>query len=71
MQALDERSFAALVMLYQLDTLYFPGLAHENDWLARLEELVTAKRLHASDRTAMGALVNLPKRMLARWIALA
>jgi protein O-mannosyl-transferase len=58
MHALDPRSLAALVMLYQLDTLYFPGLAQENDWLARMEELATEKRLHASDRTALGALAK-------------
>lgn len=55
---LDDRSFAPLVMLYQLDTLHFPALAEENNWLAKLEELAETKRLQASDRTALGALVD-------------
>lgn len=55
---LDPKSFAALVMLYQLDTLHFPRLAEENDWLGRLEESVGTRRLQASDRSAMGVLVD-------------
>jgi hypothetical protein len=57
MRHLDERNFSALVMLYQLDTLYFPNLARENDWLGAMEELAKTRRLQSSDRTALGALV--------------
>jgi hypothetical protein len=55
---LDEKSFAPLVMLYQLDTLHFPALAEENDWLAKLEQLASTKRLQAADRTALSTLVD-------------
>ncbi|CAA0109748.1 Uncharacterised protein [Halioglobus japonicus] len=58
MRSLDERNFSALVMLYQLDTLYFPALAQENDWLGVMTELAKTRRLQSSDRTALGALVN-------------
>jgi hypothetical protein len=58
MQAIDNRDFAAVVMLYQLDTLYFPRLADDNDWLGKLEDLATTKRLHASDGSAVQALVE-------------
>ena len=44
-------------MLYQLDTLYFPKLALNNDWLAKIERLAPVKRLHASDRGSLEALV--------------
>ncbi|MEZ5504205.1 MAG: hypothetical protein R3E50_16675 [Halioglobus sp.] len=55
---LDEASFAGLVMLYQLDTMNFPGLARENDWLDKLAQGAKAKRLNAVDRTAMQVLVD-------------
>jgi hypothetical protein len=55
---LDPQSFAALVLLYQLDTLHFPGLAKENNWLGKLEEGAATRRLQASDRSAVGALVD-------------
>jgi len=58
MHTLDERNFPAMVMLYQLDTLYFPGLAEENDWLGALMERAKTRRLQSSDRTALGALVE-------------
>lgn len=58
MRVLDERNFSALVMLYQLDTLYFPGLAEKNDWLGTMTELAKTRRLQSSDRTALAALVN-------------
>jgi hypothetical protein len=58
MHSLDERDFAAPVMLYQLDTLYFPALAPANDWLGRLQELAKTRRLQSSDRTALAALVE-------------
>lgn len=55
---LDPESFAALVLLYQLDTLHFPGLAEENNWLGKLEEGAATRRLQATDRSAMAALVD-------------
>jgi len=58
MHSLNARDFAALVMLYQLDTLYFPGLAQQNDWLGMMEELAKTRRLQSSDRTALAALVG-------------
>jgi hypothetical protein len=58
MRKMDERNFPALVMLYQLDTLYFPGLAQKNDWLGVMTELAQTRRLQSSDRTALAALVN-------------
>ena len=58
MRIMDERNFPALVMLYQLDTLYFPGLAQKNNWLGTMIELAKTRRLQSSDRTALGALVN-------------
>jgi hypothetical protein len=58
MRMMDERNFPALVMLYQLDTLYFPGLAQKNDWLGVMAELAQTRRLQSSDRTALAALVD-------------
>ena len=58
MHVLDERNFSALVMLYQLDTQYFPGLAQENDWLETMLILAQTRRLQSSDRTALAALVE-------------
>ena len=58
MHALDGRDFAGIIMLYQFDTIHFPRLAAENDWLGRLEALASTRRLQSSDRTALGALVD-------------
>jgi len=58
MHSIDPRDFAAPVMLYQLDTLYFPGLAQKNDWLAVIQEMAETRQLQSSDRTALGALVE-------------
>ncbi len=57
MHKLAPDAFPALVMLYQLDTLHFPKLALDNDWLKAIEDLSSVKRLHASDRDALAALV--------------
>jgi protein O-mannosyl-transferase len=56
MHTINEREFAALVALYQLDTQFFPGLAEQNDWLGTMEELARTRRLQSSDRTALAAL---------------
>ncbi len=58
MREMDENSFSALVMLYQLDTLYFPGLGEENDWLDAMMQSAKVRRLQSSDHTALGALVD-------------
>ncbi len=58
MHSINEQDFAALVILYQIDTLYFPGLAEKNDWLAVMEALARTRRLTASDGTALAALVG-------------
>ena len=58
MHTLADEEFAALVMLYQLDTSYFPRLATENDWLGVMQERAKTRRLSSSDRTALGALVE-------------
>jgi hypothetical protein len=58
MHRLNEREFAALVMLHQLDTLYFPGLVEDSDWLGVMAKLAETRRLQSSDRTALGALVE-------------
>jgi hypothetical protein len=59
MYALDDQAFAALVMLYQLDVLYFPGLAEKNDWLDVMEGVIASQRLTSSDITALGALAKI------------
>jgi hypothetical protein len=59
MYALDDQAFAALVMLYQLDVLYFPGLAEKNDWLGVMERVIASQRLTSSDITALGALAKI------------
>lgn len=58
MHALDERDIAPIVMLYQLEARHFPGLAEENDWLSKIEDLAQSRRLQRSDTTALGALVR-------------
>jgi hypothetical protein len=62
MYQIDPRDFAALVMLYQLDTGYFPGLAVENDWLGKMEILAATRRIQSSDRAALGALTRFALR---------
>lgn len=59
----DGRDFAALVMLYQLDSEHFPTLAQENDWLGVMEVLARTRRLQSSDYTALGALVTFASKV--------
>jgi hypothetical protein len=59
MHEMDHKAFAALVMLYQLDVLYFPGLAEKNDWLGVMESVATTQQLTSSDTTALGALAKI------------
>ncbi len=58
MHTLTPRDMAPLVMLYQLDTTHFPQLALDNNWLERIETLALSRRIQASDRTALSALVD-------------
>jgi protein O-mannosyl-transferase len=58
MHRLDEEDFAALVMLYQLETVHFPGLAAKHDWLRVMAEASRTRRLKSSDQTALGALLE-------------
>ncbi|MFT4822383.1 MAG: hypothetical protein ACI9J0_000292 [Cryomorphaceae bacterium] len=54
---LDSRSLAALIMLYDIDQQYFPKLGEKEDWLGRLEILLSDRVLQASDYNAIDALV--------------
>lgn len=58
MYELAPTDFAGLVMMYQLDHRYFPGLAKKHDWLGVIEAQVESRRLQRSDRTALAALVS-------------
>lgn len=58
MHRLDERDLAAPVMLYQLDSRYFPGLVEKNDWLSVLETLLADRVLQRSDVSALNALAR-------------
>jgi hypothetical protein len=58
MYDLDQKDFAALVMLHQFDRVNFPGLSVENDWLGKLDTQVKSRRLQASDISALEALVS-------------
>ncbi len=55
---LAPEALPALVMLYCLDASHFPKLALDNNWLAKIEYLVPEKRLHASDLSALMAMVE-------------
>lgn len=55
----NNRDVAALVMLFYLDTAYFPQLRDQVDWLAQLEELLATRRLQPSDWNALDVLFEL------------
>lgn len=55
----NNRDVAALVMLFYLDTAYFPQLRDQVDWLAQLDELLATRRLQASDWNALEVLFEL------------
>ncbi len=54
---LDSRSLAALIMLYHIDEQYFPKLGKKEDWLGKLEILLSDRVLQSSDYNAIDALV--------------
>jgi len=58
MYELNPRDMAAPVMLYQMDNSFFRNLPDAPDWLGVLEALALDRRVQASDRTALGTLVN-------------
>ncbi|NQX88060.1 MAG: hypothetical protein HRT77_05310 [Halioglobus sp.] len=57
-QALAPTYLPPLVLLYQLDTLHFPALAEQHNWLGEIEALASAKRLQSDDRSALSALTS-------------
>lgn len=57
MHTLSPRDFAALVMLYKIDALYFAAMPDAPDWLGELQKLAQLRRVQASDLTALEALV--------------
>lgn len=58
MHKVAPEDLAAPVMLYQIDTVYFPRLAQRHDWLGVLASRASLRRLQRSDQSALGALVN-------------
>ncbi|MGB1142043.1 MAG: hypothetical protein ACPG1A_14160, partial [Halioglobus sp.] len=58
---LDPRSVAAVVMLYQFDSTYFPSAAAEHDWLGVLETLASRRKVHTSDYAALNSLIHFAK----------
>jgi hypothetical protein len=58
MHELSPRDFAGLVMLHQIDSIFFPGMPEGRQWLPVMLELAESRRLQASDRTALDALVE-------------
>jgi protein O-mannosyl-transferase len=58
MHKLDPRDFAPMVMLHQIESSYFPTLPEREDWLGKLKALAATRKMQASDRTALNALVD-------------
>jgi hypothetical protein len=58
MHEIDGRDVAPMVMLYQIDSMLFPGMRDGVDWLETLDELLHTRTLQASDYTALMALVE-------------
>ncbi|MEH6590106.1 MAG: hypothetical protein V7746_07625 [Halioglobus sp.] len=55
---IDGTHVPTLVKLYQLDHIYFPGLAENNDWLGRLEQVLQERALQPVDISALEVLVQ-------------
>ena len=55
----NPRDLASLVMLFYLDSYYFPDLKQQVDWLLPIEELVLHKKLQATDWNALELLFTL------------
>ena len=54
----NPRDFAAIVMLYYLDSHHFRELRQFNDWFAILQEVAVSRPLQASDRNALDTLLD-------------
>jgi protein O-mannosyl-transferase len=54
---IDSTHVPTLVKLYQLDDIYFPSLAEQNDWLGHLEEVLRSRALQPADITSLEVLV--------------
>ena len=58
MHEINGRSVAALVMLYQLESKFFPQMPDRLDRLEQLSLLLQSRRLQSSDYSALSALVK-------------
>jgi hypothetical protein len=58
MHEIDGRDVAPIVMLYQIDSVFFPGMPDKVDWLQKLSQLLLSRRLQASDYTAFLGLID-------------
>jgi len=54
----NDREVGALVMLYYLDSQFFPELRQQVNWLNKLEDLLRSKNLQASDWNALDTLLE-------------
>lgn len=54
----NPRDVAALVMLYSIDSRFFPRLSVEEDWLGKLHALLQTRVLQPSDYNAIDALID-------------
>ncbi|WP_290744646.1 hypothetical protein [Haliea sp.] len=54
----DPADLGALVMLYYLDSLFFPELGAQTDWLSALHAALPGRVLKASDRNALQVLAE-------------
>ena len=54
----DPADIGALVMLYYLDSLFFPELGAQTDWLSTLQAALPGRVLKASDRNALQVLAE-------------
>jgi len=57
MRATGGEGIASLVVLYRLDSRYFPGNPQQGAWLEAIIPQLTGERLSASERNALAALV--------------
>jgi hypothetical protein len=55
---IDPAYVAALVKLYQMDSLYFPKLGKTQEWLAQIEQLIETRALQVTDTEALKVLFN-------------
>jgi protein O-mannosyl-transferase len=54
----NDRDVAALVMLYCLDSQYYPALLDQADWLSELEALLETRTLQPSDWNSLDTLMD-------------